>query len=221
MRFALDRRSNRRQTLDTLLKMWSPHFIGTVLEIGGSTRGHFVPPNAVDHWIVADIVPSSEVAVVLDIAQMGCIRSNTIGAIKVAEVFEHVIDPVRGLKECYRILRPGGFMFLTVPFLHRVHADPTDMQRWTADKWHEELAAAGFQVEVFEVIGRFFSLAGDLGKVFIRTLPRPVRRVAMILGFPLLSRVGRLDNTRWARRHSLLMTYHTGYFAALRKPTAP
>jgi SAM-dependent methyltransferase len=32
------------------------------------------------------------------------------------DVLEHVVDPNRALKEIFRVLRPGGMLFLTVPF---------------------------------------------------------------------------------------------------------
>jgi len=37
------------------------------------------------------------------------------------EVLEHVGDPFAAANELQRILRPGGFLFLTVPFLHAYH----------------------------------------------------------------------------------------------------
>jgi SAM-dependent methyltransferase len=37
------------------------------------------------------------------------------------EVLEHVADPITAAGELRRILRPGGALFLTVPFLHPYH----------------------------------------------------------------------------------------------------
>jgi SAM-dependent methyltransferase len=37
------------------------------------------------------------------------------------EVLEHVADPISAARELQRILRPGGALFLTVPFLHPYH----------------------------------------------------------------------------------------------------
>ena len=37
------------------------------------------------------------------------------------EVLEHVADPFKAASELLRILRPGGSLFLTVPFLHGYH----------------------------------------------------------------------------------------------------
>jgi len=40
------------------------------------------------------------------------------------EVLEHVADPFSAARELLRILRPGGALFLTVPFLHGYHGYP-------------------------------------------------------------------------------------------------
>jgi SAM-dependent methyltransferase len=47
------------------------------------------------------------------------------------QVMEHLPEPELFLAECYRILRPGGRLFLTVPFMWHVHEAPYDFFRYT------------------------------------------------------------------------------------------
>jgi len=47
------------------------------------------------------------------------------------QVMEHLPEPGFFLSECQRILRSGGAIFLTVPFMWHVHEDPYDYFRFT------------------------------------------------------------------------------------------
>ncbi len=47
------------------------------------------------------------------------------------QVLEHVADPRAALLNARTMLRPGGVLVLTTPFLIRRHDDPIDCSRWT------------------------------------------------------------------------------------------
>lgn len=47
------------------------------------------------------------------------------------QVMEHLPEPELFLSECNRILKRGGLLFLTVPFMWQVHEAPHDYYRYT------------------------------------------------------------------------------------------
>lgn len=47
------------------------------------------------------------------------------------EVLEHTVQPFAAVAEIARILRPGGLLFLTVPFNFRIHGPLPDCWRFT------------------------------------------------------------------------------------------
>lgn len=47
------------------------------------------------------------------------------------EVLEHTLDPFGAANELWRILRPGGLLFVSVPFNFRIHGPLPDCWRFT------------------------------------------------------------------------------------------
>lgn len=110
-------------------------FQGIVLNIGsGSVRGlgrrlwNHVPDDAT--VIHVDLAPFAAVAMVADAANLPIDDASVDGVILQA-VLEHVADPWQVLNEARRVLKPGGHLYVEVPFLQSFHADPDDFQRST------------------------------------------------------------------------------------------
>jgi SAM-dependent methyltransferase len=93
-----------------------------------------------------DLRRGKHVDVVGDVTALP-IASQSFGHILMAEVLEHVLDPQAGVREVWRVLRPGGRVTLCVPFVYPIHDSPHDYQRWTHHGLRALFERAGFEVE--------------------------------------------------------------------------
>lgn len=209
--------SYRRKMLDKLLYLNIDYYGGVVLDIGGRDRGRFQKPKSkVEKWIFADIAKEHNPDIVLDVAKMESIESETIDVVNAIELFEHVEQIEKGLLECFRILKKRGVFILSVPFLYPVHADPYDFQRWTEHKWKKELLAVGFSIEKFEIMGLYFTVLADAKKSFVGGLPKPLSYFFKLF-YPLLDLLVQLDKTKWVLNNPRINKFHGGYFMIFRK----
>jgi len=62
------------------------------------------------------------------------------------EVFEHVFNPDRFLDEAHRVLKPGGMVLMTMPFVWDEHEQPHDFARYSSFGIRHLLEKHGFEV---------------------------------------------------------------------------
>ena len=62
-----------------------------------------------------------------------------------SQVLEHSFKPEQLLSECRRVLKPGGTLLLTIPFMWPEHEQPWDSQRFTSYGLLYRLKQAGFE----------------------------------------------------------------------------
>lgn len=94
---------------------------GIVLDFGaGNTQKEYLKPNIcyldVQQYQYTDIVCSTLKLPFLDDCFDGIVSH---------AVFEHLPNPFIAAKELYRILKPGGLIFIDTAFLQPLHADPS------------------------------------------------------------------------------------------------
>src|SRR5262245_1176294 len=63
------------------------------------------------------------------------------------QVFEHLPYPRRAGLNAHAMLRPGGHLLMTTPFLLKVHNHPVDCTRWTESGVRFFLADCGFPID--------------------------------------------------------------------------
>jgi SAM-dependent methyltransferase len=64
----------------------------------------------------------------------------------ITQVFEHVFDPESFLQELLRVLKKGGMMIMTVPFVWDEHEQPNDYARYSSFGLRYILTKYGFNV---------------------------------------------------------------------------
>jgi SAM-dependent methyltransferase len=65
------------------------------------------------------------------------------------QVFEHVFNPDRFLHEIARVVKPGGMLLLTVPFVWDEHEQPIDYARYSSFGLSHLVRMHGFEVVEF------------------------------------------------------------------------
>lgn len=73
--------------------------------------------------------------------------SGSFDGVLCSQVFEHVFTPTEFLQEIHRVLRPGGCLLLTVPFVWDEHEQPHDFARYSSFGLVALLERAGFVME--------------------------------------------------------------------------
>jgi SAM-dependent methyltransferase/uncharacterized protein YbaR (Trm112 family) len=77
-----------------------------------------------------EIAPTPATSVVGDAHKLP-FRDASLEGVLIQGVLEHVRDPLRVVAEIERVLRPGGVVYVDVPFIQHYHQDPEDYRRYT------------------------------------------------------------------------------------------
>lgn len=155
----------------------APHAGGDVLDVGCGERPydelfrpHVTRYVGLEYPPVADnLVPEiwdmlDRIRGIVDVfgdGQRMPFAGDSFDTVVALEVLEHVRNPDACLAEIDRVLRPGGHLLLTVPFVAPLHQLPFDYLRFTPGGLEALLERHGFAVDEIRPRGNFASVMGS------------------------------------------------------------
>ncbi len=92
---------------------------------------------------------------------------NSFDAVICTEVLEHVAEPIKILNEIRRVLKPGGEIYLSVPFVWNEHEAPFDFQRFSRYGLQQLFAQSHLSIIKLEGTSGVFKVCGQLISAFI------------------------------------------------------
>lgn len=110
------------------------------------------------------------------------IRAGSVDGVLCTQVLEHTADPVGLLNEAWRVLKPGGLLIMTVPFVWEEHEQPYDFFRFTEPGLRHLLAQCGFAVDVLEKTSGTLETLAQISSIYVfDNLRVPVRGFGRLL----------------------------------------
>ncbi len=139
-----------------------------------------------------------------------------IDVVLMTEVLEHLHHPSQCLMELNRIMKPGGVLILTVPFMWGMHELPQDYHRFTEFGLKTLLCDAAFKLEFLQRRGELIGLILSLFIILMYGSIEYLHRIKILsflnkLLIPIAERLEKFVYTIYLRlfRKRLLIRYES------------
>ncbi len=183
---------------DAMLEL-APRLKGRLLDVGCGTKP-YQPLFTVDSYVGLEI--DSEMARrrgnadYLYDGKTFPFADASFDAILCNQVLEHVFHPENFLKEIIRVMKPGGILLLTVPFVWDEHEQPYDYARYSSFGLCALLEGQGFKIVQHKKLGADPSILFQLANVYLfkvtRSAPKPLRLILQLSIMALFNLLGLL-----------------------------
>jgi ubiquinone/menaquinone biosynthesis C-methylase UbiE len=114
----------------------------------------------IEKWNTAQIDIVSDIVAIPE-------KDKSFDAIMCIEVFEHIPEPIKAIKEFSRLLKKGGYLILTASFCSLTHFAPYHFYSGYNRYFYEyHLKEAGFEILEISPNGNYFSyLAQEIRRI--------------------------------------------------------
>lgn len=107
--------------LKRALRYYLPQLTGNLLDIGCGRKPYENLLKKIDTYIGIDVSHNEKVDVVIDPSKPYPFDDNYFDCILCTQVLEHIQNLDHTIMEIDRVLKPGGFIIITVPFIYNEH----------------------------------------------------------------------------------------------------
>ncbi len=149
--------------MESYIPLIERHAGGRLLDCGCMKVPFFdVYRGNVSEICCVDIVPNEHLDLVTDLNEPLPLESNSFDTILCTDVLQYITKPDQLFLEFSRLLKPGGKVILTVPFLYNIHDAPGDLQRFTEFALRKKSEEANMRVIELEIYGGLPDVFFDL-----------------------------------------------------------
>lgn len=152
-----------RYNLASGIKDFSDYMRGELLDVGCGTKPYksvFTVDSYIGLDIDSDLTRKRETADYFYDGKEFPFQDKSFDSVLCNQVLEHVFNPREFLSEINRVLKPGGKLLLTVPFVWDEHEQPFDYARYSSFGLRSLLEKNGFIVLEQKKLG------ADVGVIF-------------------------------------------------------
>ena len=219
-----------RKSLQKALDKSINEFSGTLLDLGCGEMPYkqYILDNnkAIKKYIGVDVsFVSYHRSVEPDLYWNGStipIENNSVDTVIATELFEHIPNIEIVLKEIFRVLRKGGTLYFTVPFIWPLHETPFDEYRYTPYSLLRHLKNTGFNNNRIMSLGSYNAALAQILCIWTALKKGMTRNKSLflcleiILIFPLIKYLLNKDSKENIGQYSE-NTIPTGFYALIRK----
>lgn len=129
---------------------------GCIIDIGCGTSKYkpfLVGMHEQNTYVGVDYYVSDKVDHVIDLNKTFPLPADTYDAAICISVLEHLREPLLCLQETFRILKPGGSLILSAPWIYPFHDVPEDFFRFSRKALEMMLQKSGFEIISIEPTG--------------------------------------------------------------------
>jgi len=145
-------------------RLQATNIFGQVLDVvGGEQSNTNMLLSKADRVDSINISPEMKPTYLVTMDAPFPVENNIYDVVVCLNTLEHVFDTTSMLLEIHRVLKTGSTLYITVPFIFRIHASPDDYFRATPSWWKETLNSVGFsRTELSPLVWGRYTTAAEI-----------------------------------------------------------